>query len=31
VAPPVLLEEAELRRKELEEATIPYLPHPSFQ
>ncbi len=31
VAPPVLLEEAELRRKELEEATLPYLPHPSFQ
>jgi TldD protein len=31
IAPPVLLEEAELRRKELEEATLPYLPHPSFQ
>ncbi len=31
VAPPILLEEAELRRKDLEEATLPYLAHPSFQ
>ncbi len=31
VAPPVLLEEAELKRKELEETTLPYLPHPSFE
>jgi hypothetical protein len=31
VAPPVLLEEMELRRKELEETTLPHLPHPLFE